>query len=174
MSLVKRFDLSFNLLWQLVAASVYIAVVIYSLSMVSKGSINWAVGLGALASSAFNVFAVPSAITSRGYSIAVGYLIAVCAGVMMDFFITHSSLSCMNLLSCPSNLETIGISAISIALVIVLMKLFHCQHPPAAGLAVVLVVNVERDVVLYMMLFLALLLALIRVLLRPYLRDLFT
>ena len=92
MNLLKRFDLSLNLLWQPVLASVYIAFAIYCLSAVSKGSFNWAVGLGALASSAFSVFAVPSAITSRSYSIAVGYLIAICAGVVMDYIITHSSL----------------------------------------------------------------------------------
>lgn len=172
MSIIDEYKWSWNWVWQPLLASAYLALAIYVVTLFSVDKIDGAVGLSALASTSFGVFAVPTARTSSAYSIAVGYAIAVTAGLLMKHVISGLGFTCLNLLTCNADPTTIGLAAVSIAMVMLTMHLFRVQHPPAAGFALILVINVQMSHLLPVILFLAAILLAIQFILGDRLRDL--
>ena len=79
--------LGINLLWQPVLMACYIAVMIFLFHFFNVSKIDWAVGVGALSSSAFIVLASPKKISASTKSVLLGYAIAIIFSIILnDFF----------------------------------------------------------------------------------------
>ena len=134
-----------HLLCQWLAMVCFITMVLLALNMVSSSALLWAVGSSALASSAYLVFTMPCARASQPRRVAGSYLIAVGVGACFHLFLWHLYRWGIhhNLLSIHANLFWVSAS-LSVGVTIVLMLLLGAEHPPAVGLALVLVLNVHK------------------------------
>jgi CBS domain-containing membrane protein len=134
-----------HVIGQTVAAVVFVALVLLAMNLVSSNAALWAVGSSALASSAYIVFALSKGPAAMPRSIVGGYFIAGIVGWL--FHITLVSLygwvANHNLLQAHPNVFWITAS-LSVGVSMLLMIILECQHPPAAGVALVLVLNVHE------------------------------
>lgn len=161
-----------NILWQPLLASVYVAAVLITFILIRADTILWAIGSGALASSAYNVFGMPSKQASQIKNILGGYLIAATVSSLCHVVAEYSHIT----LSITTGAGNLAVSLIVFALVVgavlVLMAIFSCEHPPAAGLALVLAIDMKQFSLLLVVLALVLILCAIRYLLASRLKDL--
>ena len=122
----------------------------------------------ALGASAFIVFAMPEAQASRPRFLIGGYLAGIAAGVachalspwLLPHFLGRAFISYAVL------------GAMSVGLPMFLMVITDTEHPPAAGLALALLLNEWTPVTLLVVMAGVLSLSAMRVVLRPVLRDL--
>ena len=169
----SRKDFFVHLLVQAVSAFIFMWLVLFLLDMVATSRILWAVGASTLASSSFIIFCVPKSVTAKPLKIVGGYVIAmICGGVMK---IVANSV-CHVIPACHAGLPFIHVfevaAALSVTIALVLMVLFRSEHPPAAGLAIVMVLDVRNVDVLAVILGGAVLLAIIHIIFRKKLCDL--
>ena len=133
-----------HFVFQVLSAIIFMAIVLFFMSLDSTSQILWAVGSGSLASSIFIVFTIPNSISAQPRRVLGGYLIAILVGVLIHFLLGNI----FNLVSQHFILENTKVfwvsSAIAIGLVMVLMVILDCQHPPAAGISIVLVLNIQE------------------------------
>ena len=161
-----------NLIWQPLMAMLFSGSVLYFLSLFKTAALTWAVGGGAMASSSYIVFGTPSAVTARARNIIGGFLIAIVCGLLVQYMIESLGGGCEQLLHCHAIHYPVFFSAIVVGVVLVLMSVLNCQHPPAAGLSLILVIDLKDTLVLYVIVIGALLLAALSSILKPYLKDL--
>jgi CBS domain-containing membrane protein len=166
-----------HLFVQIIAAVLYIMLVLVVLDYHAHSPILWAVGASSLASSAYLVFGLPDAHASTAKRVFFGYVIAAAAGeavrwLAIWFFccdINHHYI----VTSLGSGQHMYWLSAaVAVGLSLLLMILFDCDHPPAAGLSLVLVIDLDHLSAVVVILSLALLLSIIKYCARGYLRDL--
>ena len=98
--------------------------------------------IAALGSSAFIAFAVPRSLNAAPRNLVGGYLVGIVAGTLMSGIdagldVTHPTFAHSLVIIC---------GAASISLAMFTMVVFRCEHPPAAALALGLVLN-EWDAV---------------------------
>lgn len=172
--MVNRFtrNISWNLFWQSVLAMVFCGTVLFFLSLFKTAALTWAVGGGAIASSSYLVFALPSSPSSQPRNIMGGFAIAMICGVLVQQAIITADHWC-HLWHCRVFHFPVFLSAIVVGIVLVLMALFNCPHPPAAGLSLVLVLDLQDTQVLVVITVAVLLLILLKSVLRKHLKDLF-
>jgi CBS domain-containing membrane protein len=168
----RRKELGANLYWQPLCASVFIAVFIYILKLAHSSNLAWALGAGAMSSTAYIVFGSPSKKPAQFKSVMGGYLLAMACGffiqIILQIFIHYTSFAPASVcLACVSLF-----SALVVGLTLFVMALFDCEHPPAAGLAMMLVIDLRGIEVLLIILLSALLISIIRLILRNRLKDL--
>ena len=130
---------------QWLAVVVFVTFVLLALNMTSSSPLLWAVGASALSSSAYLVFAMPCARASQPRRLAGGYLIALVVGGAFHLILSNLYRWGIhhNLLNIHANLFWISAS-LSVGIAMLLMILLGAEHPPAVGLALVLVLNVHR------------------------------
>ncbi len=161
-----------NILWQPLLSFFYVVAVLYLFSFTRQANLAWAVGVGAIASSTYLVFGTPSLRSARPRNILGGYCIAIVCSMVIEMLVSSMGLWCSDFFHCSSFTVTIFISSLVIALVLVFMAALRCQHPPAAGLALTLVID-SRDYDLLLFVSVSVLvLAGIAYMLRNRLRDL--
>lgn len=165
-SIKKRFAV------QVVCAVLFMAIVLMFMSFTSGSQILWAVGAGSLASSTFIVFTIPNSVSARASRIIGGYAIAVITGLVLHFIL----MGLIHFLSSHFQMSDPRIfwmtASISLGLSMLAMILFDCQHPPAAGVALVLVLDIHHFQILFVILFAALALSLIKLLFKNHLVNL--
>ena len=161
-----------NLIWQSLLAVVFMCLVLFSLNEVANSNILWAVGAGALASSSYLVFGKPHAPSAEPVKIIGGYLVAILVGGIIRFFYNQFPFFQANLMGL-SHFHVIGmLAAIAVGLTLVFMVLLKIEHPPAAGMALALVLDVHEFDVVFVVFFAMLLLASLRQILKKYMRNL--
>lgn len=144
-----HYDRSFftHFVLQTFAAVVFMILVLFSLDHVQASHLVWAAGASTLASSSFIVFGTPHIESAKPYCIVVGYLITILSGSLIRIL---SGWSCDGFLleicqnpvyQLPMNEVT---AVISMCLAFGLMVFFRCAHPPAAGLAIVMVLDIQN------------------------------
>ncbi len=128
-----------------------------------------AVIIAALGSSAFIVFAMPEAQVSRPRFMIGGYVVGIAVGCLCH----HLSLwSLMTWTSFIHESPHVVFGAMSIGLSIFLMVITDTEHPPAAGLALGLIVN-EWSYLTIVVVFVGIIsLSVIRFVLKPVLHNL--
>ena len=160
-----------HILWQPLLAIIFVAALLYTLRGANMGSLTWAVGAGAMSSSVCLVFGTPSLRSARVQNILGGYAIAMICGLLVQFCTIHVSHICLDYWRCQTALHSFVFAAV-VGLVLIVMSCFHCQHPPAAGLALVIALDIGHYAVLIVIAVAAIVLAALKILLRSYLRDL--
>jgi len=163
-----------HFLLQVLFAIIFMVFVLVLMSLDSKSQILWALGAGALASSTFIIFTIPQSISAEPRRVVGGYLIAIIIGIGIHFLLTHV----LHIISGHFAIENIQIfwvsAAISIGLAMISMVLLDCQHPPAAGISIVLVLNIQEYYTVAVIILSVIALALIRYFFRNYLINLST
>ncbi len=164
-----------NLIWQPLAAILFLWVVLICLDQLATSQILWAVGAGSLASSSYIVFGKPHGPTAIPLRIIGGYLVGIATGGLMRlasvyvFPVFAGTMFNVH----PQAMQLVGVAAaLSVGLSLFFMVLLRLEHPPAAGMALVLVLDVRDYYVVYVVIIAAIILALLRMLLRRYLQDL--
>ncbi len=176
-STVRDRQYYFHVLWQTTFAMVFVYGVLLSLDHVAAGQLIWAAGTGSLASSSFCVFCTPRAVVSQPLRIIGGYVVGMVSGEAMRLL---SHFLCLFWMQCHAgnmsahfSMHMVEMAAVaSVGVTLLLMVLLRLEHPPAAGLAVVLVVDVKSMLPVLVILCAALVLALIRWLLNKQLLPL--
>lgn len=158
-------------------AIVYLMLVLLLLDTVVHTKLLWAVGASSLASSAYLVFSLPDNLVSSPKRIIIGYLIAIFCGeavrwglISMLCLYSDFHAFAMCLVVSPHMYWLCG--AFAVGLSIIVMALLDYQHPPAAGFALALVVELNHYRAILVILLLVFLLAFIRFMCHKFLKNL--
>ncbi len=158
---------------QLLAAVLYVLVALITLDIISDSPIMWAVGCSSLASSAYLIFATPTSHSASAWRLVGSYGIAICCGLIVRhvglWMMQHNGIMLLSLTHDPHMYWFTG--AISVGISMFLMLLFSLEHPPAAGMALVLVIEQRSYEAIVAIFSLVLLLAFIKLLIGRYLSD---
>ena len=162
-----------HLVLQALCAVVYIAFVLFCLSITDSGSpLLWAIGAGALSSSCYIVFVTPHSAVACSRRIIGGYFIGIVTGLIMHIILTRLYMLAVDV----NNFHTSQVfwvsAAVTVGLAMTIMVLFGMEHPPAVGVSLVLVLHLNEYDTLLIILAAAILLATLRWLLRRWLIDL--
>jgi len=161
-----------NLIWQPLVAVIFLSIILIFMNHFTQSSILWAVGTGALASSCFIVFGKPSSAHSMPHKIIGGYIIGILSGVIFHLIAVHFQTAGFHLLG-NEDFQMLGITAaLSAGFCLVLMSVLKLEHPPAAGMALVLTIELQDYSDILIVLIAAIILASIRWFLRRRLVDL--
>ncbi len=161
-----------NYIWQPLLAVIFVCAVLFFLKQTAHSMILWAVGASSLSSSALIVCSHPSSKTSRAVNIIGGYIIGIFVGELLRTIVVQFEPIVKGFLMDPSYQMLVFAAAIAVGISILLMSLLKVRHPPAAGIALVLVIDIRDYSVLIIIFIAAVVLALLRLLLRKELCDL--
>ena len=125
----------YHFIFQPLMAGIFIWCVLLGLDQVSNPGLLWAVGASSIASSTFIVFTRPGVCVSDPLKLLGAYLISILIGIVcahLDLWLKHvfSSIRALEIAT-----------AVSIMFAIGLMTVLNFEHPPAAGMALVLVLE---------------------------------
>lgn len=166
----------FNFIWQPLAAIVFLWLILYCLDQLAVSTVLWAIGAGSLASSCYILFGRPSSAAAAPKNIIGGYLIGMLIGGVLRLITLYSFPSMSGSMG-GFTTELMGImgllAAIAVGVSMLLMMILGFEHPPAAGMTLVLVLDVRDIYVIIIVIASALVLSLLRILLRHHLRDLY-
>jgi hypothetical protein len=160
-----------NLLWQ--SSFVFLVISLFLLAMhffAHADTTLGIIGATSLASTTFLLFVAHDTVMARIPRMLSGYLLAIIVGAAGSFFL-HHQLIC-DVTYCALTPAFALSAGFAIFILTLLMNIFDCQHPPAAGLTIGLVLrdwNLEGLIIIGVFI---LLLALLKKLLRPYLVNL--
>jgi CBS domain-containing membrane protein len=165
-----------HLIFQMGAAVLFVMLVLVALDSISASQVVWAVGAGSLASSAYLVFAMPSAYPSKAHRVIFGYVVGIVAGEIIRGLVTllmakNGHTHMLFAISSDANMYWLS-GAFAVGLSMWLMVLLGVEHPPAAGFSLVFVIEMKHYSAIFVILGLAVLLGLIRYLFRRVLKDL--
>lgn len=161
-----------NFIWQPLLAVIYIALVLWILSHIDGSEIIWAIGAGSLSSSSCIVFSNPHGKTASSKNLIVGYIIGVIVGVLVHLALTKGlPLFASHMLLYNSKAFWV-LASVAVGIAMVAMILCDCLHPPAVGMSLILVLDIQHYAIIGVILIAAFILALIRHVLDPYLKDL--
>lgn len=163
-----------HLLIQACAALVFMWLVLFTLDHVATSQIIWAAGASTLASSSYIVFCAPKSVVAKPQKVIGAYIIAMFCGEAMRYL---ANLVCGGISSCHAGglvyLHVFEVAAaFSVGIAFLLMVLLKSEHPPAAGLAVVMVLDIRNFGALAVILGGAIVLSGIRFIFRRMLCDL--
>jgi len=159
-----------HLILQGLAAIIFMFVVLVSLDWVGAKNLIWAAGASCLAASSFLVFATPNAEYAKARHIIFGYVIAILCGHLVRIFTLHL---CHNDWGdCQYRILVEVAAIISLGITFCIMVLSRSGHPPAAGLAIVMVLEISNYAVIGIILAAAVVLAAIHFLFNFRMRPL--
>lgn len=150
----------------------FMLAVLVALNYISATALVWSMGASALASSCYGVFSRPSSITSIPHRIVGGYLIGLASGELTRYLL---ELGCLHSSVCHPGAPLFVLeiaAAASVGLAFVFMVLTGWEHPPAAGLAIILMLELHAWTPVLVILIAAFLLAFLRWVLGKKLIDL--
>lgn len=128
-----------------------------------------AVIIAALGSSVFIVFTMPEAEASRPRFLIGGYIVGIAVGCVCHYL---SLWSLMSWTTFPHVSLHVVFGAISVGLTMFVMVITDTEHPPAAGLALGLIVN-EWSILTIVVVFVGIIsLSVIKFVLKPVLKNL--
>lgn len=163
-----------HLVWQLIAAVLFVTIVLFALGAVAQSALIWAVGAGALSSSACLVFSAPDSPVSKPSCIFGGYTVGLSIGLLMHILLTTVF---AHIISSHPMLGAGGhvfwaCASIAVGLTMLCLVLFGFGHPPAVGVSLVLVLDIRHYTIVWVILLCAFLLTIIRWVLGRYLVNL--
>lgn len=153
-------------------AVIIMTIVLYVFNSIATTDILWAVGAGALASTCATVFIMPDCGPAQPVKIIGGYTVGLLVGELVRLLLmtVHQFAGSFML---DQHYQLLGVLAsITIGFSIAFMALFKVEHPPAAGLSIVLVLDLRDYKSMIVIFTAALVLAALQKLLRNQLRRL--
>lgn len=157
-----------NYIWQPLIIFIFLTVIL-NIFLFTEYSSNvvWAVGVGSLASSAYLVFAKPSAVSAHPLRLIVAYVLAIVCG-MLTHYVGESVLTLTHHYFWISFL-----AAFSVVITLLLMIWFKAEHPPAVGMALVFVIDLKDYRTSIIVLGAITILVVLKLALSRWLRDLY-
>ncbi|MDF1653562.1 MAG: HPP family protein [Coxiellaceae bacterium] len=163
----------FQMTWQLVLAIIYVLVTLIILDIISESPLLWAVGSSSLASSAYLIFSSPCTASASAKRLVGAYFIAIVCGYVVRHLailvMHHSGVMLLGVTHDPHMYWLSG--SVAVGLAMLFMLIFGMEHPPAAGIALILVIEQRSYEAIAAIFLLAVLLAVIKTLLRKRLCD---
>ena len=151
-----------HLILQPLMAIVFVCIALYCFRIVSSSTILWAVGAGALSSSCYIVFGRPNCNPAKPINIIGGYLIGILCGEAVRLLLLSLNIYGGDFFT-AIHFHYMGmLASISVGLCLYIMALLKLEHPPAAGMALVLVLDLHDYIVLFIIMGAAFVLAGIR------------
>jgi len=151
-------------IFQCALATISVFIVLHVLDVVTD-----AVIIAALGSSTFIVFTMPDAQVSKPRIMIGGYIVGIVAGCICHYL---SLWSLMEWISYLDESPRVVFGAMSVGLAIFVMVITDTAHPPAAGLALGLIIN-EWSFLTIVVVFVGIFsLSLIKLVLKPVLKNL--
>lgn len=128
--------------WQIIAAALSIGIVLMSLESFLHFETVWAAGVGSLASSIYLVYIQPSSPASHPKNMAFCYVIAFVVGLLLHALLSWVSGS-IGVEWSPAAVGHVAdlIGAVALAATMLLSVKYVVPHPPAAGMALVLALD---------------------------------
>ena len=131
------------MIWQPFVAVIFVAAVLFALSQTGGSDIIWAIGAGALSSSACIVFLTPNSQIGHARHVVGGYAIGSVVGVLVHWVIQQIEPT-LSMHVAQHHLHIFWmLAAISVGIAMVIMAWVKCLHPPAVGMSVVLVLDIR-------------------------------
>lgn len=150
--------------FQCILATLTILAVLFFLDVLTETAI-----IAALGASAFVVFAIPNSYSSDPRRLIGGYVVGIVIGIICfyisAFFPTSNFFT-------NTEMSLIIFGAIAVGLAIFIMAVTNTEHPPAAGIALGLVINTWDWMTIIFILCAISWLTGVRKILKPYLMDL--
>lgn len=125
--------------------------------------------IASLGASAFIVFAMPCSYSAKPRSIIGGYFFGISLGVLFN---AVARIPYIQTLPISAVLEYTFFSAVAVGLTVFCMVVFNVEHPPAAGMALGLVLQNWQLPSLTLVIAAVLMLSAVRLVLEGYLIDL--
>lgn len=151
-------------IFQCILSTLTILAVLFFLDVLTETAI-----IAALGASAFVVFAIPNSYSSDSRRLIGGYIVGIVIGIICYFISTTFPTS--NYFT-NTEMSLIVFGAIAVGLSIFIMAVTNTEHPPAAGIALGLIINPWTWVTIVFILCAIFWLAVVRKILKPYLMDL--
>ena len=154
---------------QAVYAGIFLWLVLLAMNCYAgKSAVVWAVGASALASSAYIVFSKPDCENSLSRHILGSYIVSMVVGMacshIIIFIHAHTGFPVIRIVEV--------VTAVSVGFSLFLQTILNFQHPPAAGLSLILVSEPWHYGTLIIILIAVILLAIISRLLRGHIKQL--
>lgn len=159
----------FPYIWQPAIACSYMLTVLYVMSLASTSVVLGAIGASSLASTAYILFSNPHSATARVLQVWGGYTIGIVSGLvcfyMARFYMHHHpSMSMLQMYTICG--------AVAIALAMSVMCVCQLRHPPAAGMALGLVLEPWDYPTLFVVFMAIAAISILKKILQPYLKPL--
>jgi len=161
-----------NLIWQPLLATIFTGWILFFMGYFANSSVLWAVGAGSLSSSSYIIFSKPSTVPAAFKNILSGYLIGIITGITLHIIKMGFGYFNYGILDTPYSYIVEMMAASSVGLCLFIMALFKVEHPPAAGIALILVIDIYNYNEIIFIVIAALLLAVTHYCLRNKLVDL--
>lgn len=172
--LQKLTAIHWHLVLQPLLGVFYIACVLLLLDATAGSAILWAIGSGCLASSCYIVFITPRSVTAQPHRIVGGYIVGITVGVLTHLLLKwikhHFSLD-DGAITTSEHLFWIS-AALTVGIAMFIMVVLNIEHPPAVGLSLVLVLDIEHYGIILAILGAAMVLAILKKILNPWLVNL--
>ena len=159
---------AWNYIWQPAIVFIFL-VTILNIFLFEEhlSNVAWAVGAGSLASSAYLVFAKPSAVSAHPLRLIVAYVLAIVCGMTTHY------LGDTFLLAKLGYLWISVLAAFAVVVTILLMLWMKADHPPAVGMALVFVIDLKDYRTSVIVLSAITVLVILKLALGRWLRDLY-
>lgn|SRR3990167_865988 len=161
-----------NYFWQTIIAMLFVWLVMIGFDLVQASQHMWVVGVATIATSTVYVFAMPNTTPAHPLRILVGYLLGLVIGIAMQYaFAVMTSQSSGEVGNSYHHLFEVG-GFLAFGLTLIIMMAIRSEHPPAAALALLLVLEYKDFPSISIIVLAAILLALLRFLFGRTLKDL--
>lgn len=159
----------FHYITQAIYAGIFLWCVLFAMNCYGGATtLVWAVGASALASSAYIVFSKPDCENLLGRHIIGSYLLSIVVGVtcshVIVFIEAHTGFPAMRIIEL--------VTAMSVGFSLFLQTVLNFQHPPAAGLSLILTSEPWHYATIVIILLAVVVLAVISRLLRRHIKKL--
>ena len=172
MKIHKRpFRENIHLLWQ--SSLVFVIMALFLLAMhhlANADTTLGAIGATSLGASAFLIFVAHDTVMARASRMIWGYILGIIVGVVISIVVHYVDGCHMEICTLTSS-YAIG-AGVAAFILTILMNLFDCQHPPAIGIAIGVILRGWTWPGVLTVIAFVLLIALLRKVLRPYLINL--
>lgn len=125
----------FRYLGQCLIATLSIMIILLFMDMLSQTAI-----IATLGATSFIIFILPHSYFAKFKPLFGGYLVGILVGCLFSLFAESSTLNDHYYYLAPSSIKVIS-GSLAVGLSIFLMAIFNLEHPPAAGIALSLVLN---------------------------------
>jgi hypothetical protein len=167
----RPFKENIHLLWQ--SSIVFILMTLFLLAMhhlAHADTTLGAIGASSLGSSAFLAFVAHDTVMARAPRMIWGYVLGIIVGVLVSIAV-HYVDGCHAEICTLTSTYAVG-AGVAALLLMLLMNMFDCQHPPAIGIAIGVILRGWTWYGLLIVMVFVLWIALLRKVLRPYLINL--
>lgn len=161
-----------NYFWQTIVAMLFVWLVMIAFDLIHASQHMWVVGVGVLSTSTFYVFAMPNTTPAHPLRILVGYLLGLVIGIAIQYaFSVVTSQPSGEIGKSYHHLFEVG-GFLAFGATMIIMVGIRSEHPPAAALALLLVLEYKNFTAITIIVIGAILLALLRFVFGRTLKDL--